>query len=1737
MAAADEHAGASPSSRDVQLTGGTYEVIRNRLTSLDKELTQRLDRLHQERRAVFGTIDLSLLTTERITTTHNCVPRDMVVIGNRLLLGYNVQFGLKVETVPTDVFAVYAYRDRGFHETAADILDDTRFQNDFRELYRYYRQTTFAQFAVLGPHLHMVFRIGKSVSDIKTFKWLIQDESLQYVDNRSEHECRLPAQHAFEWKRTQREAHQFGPHPHVAIADRLFVETVGGDLTIKIENNTQTGEGIYSEPVENADQTLDDAEMYYAILGSIILLKIRPYQERAFRYIAYNEKVQQAQRLDAIETSCVLLPDDHGIVFSRGYYLQTGECKVFESDLQDMLFMQCMASPNGEDFLYVFYNRDSGIYLLLPYNLIDQSLGTPIVCNGYALFEQGELILGKASGTPQKHHAVQVWQSPFLRSDSAFMPAQRPDSYLSTIGSRELVQGMAECHEILTLLRREDTYANLYVDLVKTTGDLIDAYFWLGHDEVGNLKEVLQAIQESAASAVGEFDKVVQVQRHTRQQVEQVAQAVQTLLSQTRPQRFDSVEAFVSALAACRGLRGQIISLRDLRYVDLSVVETLERDVQQESERLAQQCVDFLLQPDALAPYARRVADKGPAINSLTKVSDARLLEQDIDTAAHDLELLIETVSQLAIDDATKRTDIIDRISEIFSALNQVRARLKHTMHALARGEGEAECHSQLKLLNQAVVNYLDLCDTPEKCEAYLTKLMVQLEELEGKFAEFDEFVLQLADKRTEIYNAFDARKVSLVEQRNKRTNTLMQSAQRVLHSLKARVEALTSIDAINGFFAADLLVDKVRDIARQLRDLDDSVKADDIHTRLKTLKEDALRQLKDRLDLYADDGSTIRLGAHQFSVNVQPLDLTTLRKDDGLYFHLSGTRFFERIADDEINTLQDVWDQEVVSETTEVYRGEYLAYQMFTTLDAAQAEALLHSAPQELLREVQRFMGSRYSEGYVKGVHDHDAALLLQALLEFRERAKLLRYHTQARALARLYWHHVPATLDKALMQAQLAGLGMVLRAFAGHDTTRDGYVRELRAHVETCLDGSALFSPDLLDEAAAYLFDELTTGGAFCISHEAAAIFREFHAFVQDAGLAETYATSAQQVDVLWKRFRLVKEWVLGFLTHTAQTRHAAFADEVTALLLEGACAADRVLDVALEQRIDGLLGTHALLQQGSYTLDYPAFVRKLKRYVAVGVPRFERLVQRKRELVERARVDFKLDELQPRVLTSFVRNKLIDTVYLPLIGDNLAKQIGAVGDAKRTDSMGLLLIISPPGYGKTTLMEYIANRLGLIFMKINGPALGNDVTSLDPSEGSNAAAREELEKLNLALEMGDNLMLYVDDIQHCHAEFLQKFISLCDAQRKIEGVYKGRTRTYDLRGRRVAVVMAGNPYTESGEKFHLPDMLANRADTYNLGEIIGDNADAFIMSYLENAITSNAVLSRLASTSQHDVYAMIQMAERDSREGIELAGNYALAEIQDMVSTMRKLMQVRDVVLTVNREYIRSASQAEEFRTEPPFKLQGSYRNMNRIAERVLPIMNDAELRTLIASSYDNDAQTLTTGAEANLLKFKELTGALQAEEAERWASIKKTYQRNIALRGLGSDDKFAQVVLALNQFNDSLEAIQHTIAENAEKLAASGVMNGHDSTQGEPQVQVTERQQHEIQIINRVPRIILEVIQQQFTIMQKWLHPLHQATQDNGARVAQLEQVLQQTLHKYTELLSRLEDRKIVTSLKE
>jgi hypothetical protein len=144
------------------------------------------------------------------------------------------------------------------------------------------------------------------------------------------------------------------------------------------------------------------------------------------------------------------------------------------------------------------------------------------------------------------------------------------------------------------------------------------------------------------------------------------------------------------------------------------------------------------------------------------------------------------------------------------------------------------------------------------------------------------------------------------------------------------------------------------------------------------------------------------------------------------------------------------------------------------------------------------------------------------------------------------------------------------------------------------------------------------------------------------------------------------------------------------------------------------------------------------------------------------------------------------------------------------------------------------------------------------------------------------------------------------------------------------------------------------------------------------------------------------------------------------------LQKLFTIQEVILKVNQRYIASAASSDKYRTEPPFKLQGSYRNMNKMAEKIVAVMDERELQDLINDHYLGEAQLLTTGAEENLLKLAELRGGMSDSQKQRWQTIKKDYQR---LKSVGGDDMDAAAKV-VNQMAIISERLQH-IGQSLEK----------------------------------------------------------------------------------------------------
>ena len=1314
--------------------------------------------------------------------------------------------------------------------------------------------------------------------------------------------------------------------------------------------------------------------------------------------------------------ACIQLPEDHGIIFPGGYYLQNGEYKAFDAAVAGMQYKRTIRSPNGEDVLYVFYEPDSGMAALLVYNLVKRQLQPPILAHGHAHLADGRMVLFHAeSADPTRVHQMQVWQTPFASDEFA---ARRPPSgtFMGRIGNAELVRAISSVYDLARDIESEDVNAQRYELLAHNTRRLFDAHHWIDDAHADGLATLLHEVAATSESVLDEFQKVLEIRRQSELAMEKAKTQHRALLGRLQPDGWTQVQDYVDALNEIAAQRGHLLTIRDYRYIDTAAIDAMSTALTQAHERVGVATSQFLSSAKVFEPFEKRLTDLDEQAQKAATASQLADSLAQMQAMSTDMDMLSELMASLKVDDPTQRTQVVDSLSALYARLNQAKARADLRRKSLGSAEAVAQFGAQFTLFGQSITSALGRASTPESADEQLSRLMVQLEEIESQFGEHEQFLGDILDKREELLEAFQSHKQVLLDERQRKAVSVMDAAQRILEGLGRRTERFASTDDLNAFFAGDVLIQKLRELAVRLRELKDSVKADDVEARIKSARDQAVRALRDRSELFEDGGNVIKLGPrHRFSVNTQPLDLTLLPRGDQLAVHLTGTDFVEPIDNPELATLKPFWSISLESESPDLYRGEYLAGQM---LDAAinHREELTLAGLQQLAQDqdalakaVREYAAPRYRDGYEKGIHDHDAGLILKALLTLQRDAETLVYPPVARALAFDFWASSAAASEEWIARIRTARSIDTLSVTGAALASLHGELAEVIGGYVSSAECACPAIGARAGDAAAYLIDSVIAATpAFFASGSAQALELALRDALRgnEAGtiFEETLAQYAQRPRVQWL---LVQQAIEAMAARPELLRHARFSAEAAALYLHGHTLNITARNVELTMTVTGLLGQHPRIDAGSFTLSIDDSLARFRRHVTVFVPEFQRYLALRAQVVQQEREAMQLASFKAHPLTSFVRNKLINDVYLPMIGDNFAKQMGTAGEGKRSDLMGLLMMISPPGYGKTTLMEYVAHRLGLVFMKINGPALGHEVRSLDPSRAPDANARKELEKLNLGLEMGSNVMLYIDDIQHTSAEFLQKFISLCDGTRRIEGVWRGKTRSYDMRGKKFAVVMAGNPYTESGEVFKIPDMLANRADIYNLGDVLGGMEASFLLSYIENSLTSNAVLAPMATRDMADLYLLVDKAGGKEVSSNALKHAYSGAEINEIVAVLKRLITVRDVVYRVNQQYIESASKADNYRIEPPFKLQGSYRNMNKLAEKISPVMNDAELQQVVSDHYLGESQLLTSGAEENLLKLAELRGVITPQQQSRWTQIKADFLRNKAMGGEESD----------------------------------------------------------------------------------------------------------------------------------
>ncbi len=1546
----------------------TYDLLRSRLEASATALAERAGSLNKRRTEVFGSSVFALRGTERLRSENANVPRDVSSIDGQLIVAYNPAPGALTSVKPNDIFAIHNLERSSSGEMVlnanpngldASVLDDAQFRRDFDELHTYYKDARVQQLYRVANRMLAVFRIGTARSDIRVLRWSVNpDGSLQYLDARGERDHKAPARHDVDWTLVTREDHV--GESHVSLSDRVLINPLNGTIELMMPDRSL----LLSDPVNHADQSLADCTIRWATCGDLIVIDLLPYGELDHRYYVANLLDHTATRIDELGQAFRQLPEGQGFIHPRGVFLKNGQHQSFDLEADQMELLEVVRSPNGEDMLYVFYEQESGRSILLPYNVVRQEVTTPLRCDGHSIFADGTMVMFREEHEPTRIHPMQIWETPFA-SDEWFAAQPREISDLDRIGNAALVRGIADALALSRLIGSIEPSSELYGDLLGSVGRFLDQHHWAESVDVGNLAEPAREMQVVAGQVIDEFERVLEVKAVATATLDEARQTFNQHHEEERISPPATTEAFINLLGLYRHDLGHLHSIRDQPEVDVAAVDELVTEATAAHAATAQKAAGHLAGDGAFAPYHERLARITGSIDEAGSSIAARELLEEVDGVATSMDVVSSTVGDLVVDDPRVRTSVLEQVSQVLASLNQVRARVETKQESLIEAETGASFATELGLFGQSIASALSRVDEPKGCDEALGRLLLQLEQLETAGPRSDEQIRELELRREQVTETVSARRQKLVDEREAKAQRLVGAAERTLERITERAAALPSVDDVNGFFAADPMTARVRDLTDQLRELGEAVKADELKSQLGAARDNAARLILDRAELF--DGELIKLGRHRFSVDKQRRELTIVPRDGRLQAVLTGTDFALDLHDERLEAHRDLWSEPLVSESRDLYRGAYLA--------AGILDDALSSGQVPMWEDVVReAVDSRLDEGYDRGVHDHDAVLLVSAWAAGAATAGPLLYPSRVRAEALWHW------FDELSEEQRVDWIG------------RGKAAAELGQAVEPVL--------------GSYMADELTASAGFApsMSHETA---RHVRLFSGDQKV-QSVLTSASQNP---RAYREVLERYVA-----ASAPYDIAAEIVVTLLFPEPERRIRTID--LDCTVSGLLGRHPTIQDGTLRVSLDELLDLSRHQRNDVAPRHRAFVAARREIVDQLKGNLRVHDLVPHVPEGFVRNRLIDEVYLPLIGGNLARQIGTVDDTSAARS-GLLMLLSPPGYGKTTLIEYVADRLGMALVKVSGPGLGHDVTSLDPAQAASSTSRRELDRINMAFAIASNVILYIDDIQHTNPEFLQRFISLTDAQRRVEGVLEGESRTFDLRGKRFAVVMAGNPYTESGERFRIPDMLANRADTYNLGDVLADSERAFALSYIENSLTSNPAVTRIG----RDLDAFMAGLDGGSVDEAALTQRYSAAEQNDIVRLLHHLRTVQQTVLTVNRQYIASAATGDAYRTEPPFLLQGSYRNMTRLAAQLLPAMTEDEVEEILDAHYTAESQSLTGAAEANLLKLAQLRGKMTPTQETRWNEIITVFQRKQRLGG-GDDDPVARVVAAIDQVSDAL-----------------------------------------------------------------------------------------------------------------
>ncbi|BFO16311.1 hypothetical protein SHKM778_26990 [Streptomyces sp. KM77-8] len=341
-----------------------------------------------------------------------------------------------------------------------------------------------------------------------------------------------------------------------------------------------------------------------------------------------------------------------------------------------MEFAREVRSPHGEDVLYVFHAPSRGRALLLSYNLIRETVATPMACHGWALFDDGLLAVLRPDGDePARVHPVQLWRSPYV-SDTHAAAQPVGEGPLARVGNADLVRGISDCLSLARSVAETTPTTEVYSALVAACVRALDTHHWLGDRELGDPRAPLERMRATAEQVLAEFETVRDLTARSAEALDEAADRIASVVRRLRGEQPRAAAAWVTGLTELRHAQGHLLTLRETRYADHARIDALAAEAESDLASFGQRAIAFLAREDAFAAHHADVERLVAEAESITTAAEAVPVTAHLDELADGLRMVTEVVAGLDIADATVRTAVLERVAGAMGGVNRARATL-----------------------------------------------------------------------------------------------------------------------------------------------------------------------------------------------------------------------------------------------------------------------------------------------------------------------------------------------------------------------------------------------------------------------------------------------------------------------------------------------------------------------------------------------------------------------------------------------------------------------------------------------------------------------------------------------------------------------------------------------------------------------------------------------------------------------------------------------------------------------------------------------------------------------------------------------------------------------------------------------------------------------------------------------------------------------------------------------------